>query len=326
MLAYTSLTPAHEIAALLIHEQNEQEEDDLWLGSDDDERPIPARSRDPRMRNFVDGSDPIPNTLNLAKTRQRRTPQKYYLLSTSSSREADTPLLKEFIVFRLAFLTHFEDDLRRQCGTNASSITLADVSGEVIKEFFGQLKKCAAAGNKASCTLAFHGTKASNHSSIFQRGLLIPALHSDVKMVNGNAHGDGIYTSRTASYSLSYGQNGGNYQSVLVCAVIDDSRLQTSMNSIPIAAHPPYISKPSPLQSKSSHSSGSLTDFREDTVLLRCYSNIIVSKVEGTVLPLFVIHLYNGIKGELSGVVHLKRTSRSHLGRRALATVKAFEK
>lgn len=68
---------------------------------------------------------------------------------------------------------------------------------------------------------AFHGTKASNHPSIFAKGLLIPGHENELKVVNGSAHGLGIYTASVGSAWLS--RTFCSEPCMLVCAVLDNS-------------------------------------------------------------------------------------------------------
>jgi len=70
---------------------------------------------------------------------------------------------------------------------------------------------------------ALHGTSASNLSSIFQRGLLIPGNGNDLEIVHGAAHGTGIYTATLDKPLLAKGFSTNG--SMLVCGVLDDARL-----------------------------------------------------------------------------------------------------
>lgn len=69
-------------------------------------------------------------------------------------------------------------------------------------------------------TVTYHGTKARNIDSIKQRGLLVPG-HGGVKVVNGSAHGVGVYTAQIGSASLSRGFCDSD--TLFVCAVCDTS-------------------------------------------------------------------------------------------------------
>ena len=51
--------------------------------------------------------------------------------------------------------------------------------------------------------LVYHGTRRSNIASICKRGLLLPG-HEGVKVVNGSAHGVGIYTARHLGLPMRY--------------------------------------------------------------------------------------------------------------------------
>jgi len=71
---------------------------------------------------------------------------------------------------------------------------------------------------------AFHGTKVSNHSSIFEHGLLVPGKGNDVKVANGSAHGVGIYTTKLGSAFTSRGYC--SEAKMLVCGLLDDMQRQ----------------------------------------------------------------------------------------------------
>jgi hypothetical protein len=72
---------------------------------------------------------------------------------------------------------------------------------------------------------AFHGTNAANLPSIFKRGLLIPGKGNHLTVVNGAAHGRGIYAGQVSDHGrdLSFNFARGNAGGLLVCAVLDDT-------------------------------------------------------------------------------------------------------
>mmetsp|Transcript_94547 Transcript_94547/g.273327 ORF Transcript_94547/g.273327 Transcript_94547/m.273327 type:complete len:482 (-) Transcript_94547:244-1689(-) len=70
-------------------------------------------------------------------------------------------------------------------------------------------------------TPVLHGTDARNHSSIFEKGLLIPGGSDAVSVRNGNSHGQGIYTSKLDAAWLSQGFC--TEPRMLVCGVLDDA-------------------------------------------------------------------------------------------------------
>jgi len=69
---------------------------------------------------------------------------------------------------------------------------------------------------------AFHGTKAANLKSIFERGLLIPGQGNRLTVVHGAAHGRGIYTAKVSNPWLSYGF-ARSLAGMLVVGVLDDA-------------------------------------------------------------------------------------------------------
>jgi len=77
---------------------------------------------------------------------------------------------------------------------------------------------------------AFHGTAHRNHRLIFQDGLLIPGQGNNLEVVNGSAHGLGIYTARLNAAWLS-----GCFcddPSLLVCAVLQSKAVRHVMDAM----------------------------------------------------------------------------------------------
>jgi len=72
-------------------------------------------------------------------------------------------------------------------------------------------------GSKRRWIPVLHGTKASNHEAIFTRGLLIPGCGNELRIVNGAAHGRGIYTAGLHAFWLS--RRFCSELRMLVCAV-----------------------------------------------------------------------------------------------------------
>lgn len=67
----------------------------------------------------------------------------------------------------------------------------------------------------------YHGSKQENYASICERGLLIPGKGNELSIVNGAAHGRGIYTARVHAPELSRGFCSD--PRMLVCGVLDDA-------------------------------------------------------------------------------------------------------
>ena len=67
-----------------------------------------------------------------------------------------------------------------------------------------------------------HGTAVKNHSSIFERGLLVPGPGNGLHVVHGSAHGLGVYSAslENPSLALCFVTGASN---VLVCGVVDDA-------------------------------------------------------------------------------------------------------
>eukprot|EP01114_Cavostelium_apophysatum_P016086 TRINITY_DN4518_c0_g1_i2.p1 TRINITY_DN4518_c0_g1~~TRINITY_DN4518_c0_g1_i2.p1 ORF type:complete len:298 (+),score=31.57 TRINITY_DN4518_c0_g1_i2:424-1317(+) len=71
--------------------------------------------------------------------------------------------------------------------------------------------------------LVYHGTAASNITSISRRGLLVPGPTTGIRVVNGSANGVGIYLGNTASISMPYVREG---KKLLVCALLPSSAVR----------------------------------------------------------------------------------------------------
>eukprot|EP00933_Yihiella_yeosuensis_P007705 TRINITY_DN11285_c0_g1_i1.p1 TRINITY_DN11285_c0_g1~~TRINITY_DN11285_c0_g1_i1.p1 ORF type:complete len:526 (-),score=95.15 TRINITY_DN11285_c0_g1_i1:205-1692(-) len=72
---------------------------------------------------------------------------------------------------------------------------------------------------------AFHGTEETNLESIYAKGLLVPGQGNHVKVANGNAHGQGIYTAKVTHPFLSYSFAKGIKRHMLICGVLDDAEV-----------------------------------------------------------------------------------------------------
>eukprot|EP00040_Diaphanoeca_grandis_P025649 m.142397 g.142397 ORF g.142397 m.142397 type:complete len:1442 (+) comp30248_c1_seq5:106-4431(+) len=85
---------------------------------------------------------------------------------------------------------------------------------------------------KTSQRLAWHGTSEGNFASIEEHGLLVPGSGGDgshrwpnkpvIKVAHGQAHGRGVYTSKTPQLAHSFGNT-----DLLLVSVLDDSKPQT---------------------------------------------------------------------------------------------------
>lgn len=94
------------------------------------------------------------------------------------------------------------------------TLTAAPVARDVQERFMTSMQNAP----DTEFRPAFHGTNAANHSSIFERGLLIPGQGNDLRVVHGAAHGTGVYTANVDAAWLSKGFCSD--PSMLVCAVL----------------------------------------------------------------------------------------------------------
>merc|ERR1712039_939531 len=79
------------------------------------------------------------------------------------------------------------------------------------------------AGPTVALRPVFHGTNKKNLASIFERGFLVPGMGNGLKVVNGSAHGLGIYTANLGAATLSRGFSRGA-EGLLVGGVLDDAK------------------------------------------------------------------------------------------------------
>lgn len=133
---------------------------------------------------------------------------------------------RPFDEFRRQFLEKYGEAVSRNLRsvfTRCISLRPLGLADHVSKEFLANCNCKWAARIPDSVRPAFHGTNVKNIPSICHRGLLIPGSRSGVKVVNGSAHGVGIYTARVGAPHLSWGFCRGIQKQMLVCAVIDDA-------------------------------------------------------------------------------------------------------
>jgi hypothetical protein len=108
--------------------------------------------------------------------------------------------------------------LQQNCFREPINVQATPLCAQVTKRF-----------QKACDTLpgtlkpAFHGTDDKNLSSIYKLGLVIPGSGNGVKVVNGSAHGRGIYTATMDNSMLSWGFCRGASRPMFICAVLDDA-------------------------------------------------------------------------------------------------------
>jgi len=122
-----------------------------------------------------------------------------------------------FEAFRRIFASaHTEHVTRSLLSVFGNGVTLrpAPVAPTVQRQFMQAMVEKP----EAEVRPAFHGTDVRNYASIFERGLLVPGDASDIKVVHGQAHGQGIYTANVDAAWLSKGFC--TAPSMLVCAVL----------------------------------------------------------------------------------------------------------
>lgn len=98
----------------------------------------------------------------------------------------------------------------------AQSLWALPVSQQVKEIFVARMSSTKL--NAFNLDLIFHGTNISNISNILRIGLQVPG-NNGVRVVNGSAHGTGIYASTDVEFAKSYFR-GPSAPMVLVCAFI----------------------------------------------------------------------------------------------------------
>lgn len=124
-----------------------------------------------------------------------------------------------FDVLRAEFLRRHGKSLIEsldQC-TEGRRLMPAPLAAEVSDHFL------AACGKRVTkISPGFHGTSGKVHESICSRGLLIPGQNNDIKVVNGSAHGNGVYIAKLSNPWLAQGF-ARDVNKMFVCGVVDDA-------------------------------------------------------------------------------------------------------
>lgn len=134
----------------------------------------------------------------------------------------------EFELFRAAFLQHYRDDIFK--GLQAvlgKSVEVSQTHLSLAVEL--RFMKAVLKLHSGSVSPTFHGTNHGNFNSIFKRGLLIPGQGNELQVVNGSAHGKGIYTANLNAPWLS--KCFCSAPTMLVCAVLQSSSVRHVMDA-----------------------------------------------------------------------------------------------
>ncbi|CAF1073833.1 unnamed protein product [Didymodactylos carnosus] len=139
------------------------------------------------------------------------------------SKELKPEHLTDFALFRRHFYTVNSQSIKSAFNARTdieiTDIRLTSLAKCVETQFMHKLKN-----DYQFPKLVFHGTNVINLQSILDYGLLIPHRQHPtnkaapvIGMTNGKAHGNGIYCSQKADYSLSYARL---TNTMLICAAI----------------------------------------------------------------------------------------------------------
>lgn len=127
-----------------------------------------------------------------------------------------------YLANRDAFLRALDPRLAPSYATPLSvqRVTPVEVGAKAANRFMERARQL---GDAADVAVAFHGTDARYHDSIAQHGLVMPGTNAGVHrvgMAHGSAYGVGIYTSRSASFSVGYCRD---THRMIAVAVLDDA-------------------------------------------------------------------------------------------------------
>lgn len=172
------------------------------------------------------------------------------------------PVHSPLDTFRYRFYLEHRDAIVNcfESSTQVNSIELAPTNHAIFSRFVCK--------DLSKVHLTFHGTREKNQAPICEKGFIIPGQEG-VGVANGSAHGVGIYTSRTADYSVSYASD---CKSMFVCAVYDDTSSSTE------SCHYRHVGEKKHLTSKNGSSQS-----------VKCVNNIVVLFNKSYVVPLFKI-------------------------------------
>merc|ERR1712113_168133 len=163
-------------------------------------------------------------------TRRPSLPEKYVeaahaasaTSSWSEARKHEKYEMDDFDSFRRSFLTLHRIDLFASLKQvfGETKIEPAPLAFSVRQSFMTAMQKAACSKSKAfSVHAGFHGTCLKNHKSICDRGLLIPGQSNELTIVNGAAHGRGVYVAQKHAAWLSFGFCSS--PKMFICAVLD---------------------------------------------------------------------------------------------------------
>ncbi|CAF3767311.1 unnamed protein product [Rotaria sp. Silwood1] len=192
---------------------------------------------------FYEESTCLSNSISTDSSKQSICNQSN--VSSNPSKALEAEALKSFSNFRRHFyhINHqkIKSSLQDQSGIDIINIRLAPVNESVQNDFMKRLNE----NTSYFPNLVYHGTKLNNIESILRYGFLIPnqahPSNSEAPIiisVNGRSFGNGIYSSHSAVYSLSY-INTTN--TLLVCAAIPkhngNGKIERSHGNILVLSH-----------------------------------------------------------------------------------------
>jgi len=151
-----------------------------------------------------------------AKIKEMKRTHQHKAQKSTAERPTNTAcsVFQRFEAFREALLDQNRNDIVariRECSQVGAAYDIT-VSSTPLDSLI--MERFLRATEGRDMELTFHGTNVENYQSIFTKGLCMPNTNG-VTVRHGSAHGIGIYTSTSASYSCSF----TNTTALLICAV-----------------------------------------------------------------------------------------------------------
>lgn len=142
----------------------------------------------------------------------------------------------DFDCFRRSFLIlhrmDLHNSLRQVFGSGEVKIEPASLAPSVHQRFMGALQK-GLHSKSTKIHAGFHGTDVRNHKSICDRGLLVPGQGNELRIVNGAAHGHGVYVAQKHAAWLSFGFCSA--PKMFICAVLDVGSVTYPLDAMVVA-------------------------------------------------------------------------------------------
>jgi len=217
---------------------------------------------------------------NEAYARQRFGPE---FSGSKGDEDESGKSLRNLAGVRQAFMQEHGTAIKEELGSHVR-IRPVQLSSSVEDRFVKTVQMSGAVPSAG-----YHGTAKHNFDKIFRQGLVVPVKGSGVKVVNGSAHGVGIYTAKQGAASLS--RSFCDSEDMLICGVVT-KQVEKGKDDAE-AKRPKMVNyhrdhhKPERLFKGNPKKMGFHTVYRDDTIIREVGSARVIFKEE-FVAPLFV--------------------------------------